>query len=123
MANPMNYALIPFEGSINPRYPQGFKFYLQETRYIEKETYKLDIKILNTRYILEKLLSIAKRDGWGRLEFMITTASGKNTIFWQVGHISTKDKKHNNGDTLERKELEIKHKPLYTPWKLIIYQT
>ena len=43
MTAPVNYMLIPFEGNINPGYPQGFKVYLQETKDIAKGADNLDI--------------------------------------------------------------------------------
>ena len=32
----VNYLISPFKGKINPGYPQGLKFYLQETKEIDK---------------------------------------------------------------------------------------
>ena len=49
----VNYVLSSFEGNIYPGYPTGLKLYLQATKYIDKETKKLDISITkpNTLYI------------------------------------------------------------------------
>ena len=38
-----NYALISFEGDINPGDPTGLKLYLQETNEMYKETDMIDI--------------------------------------------------------------------------------
>ena len=41
MAEPVvRFVLIPFEGSINPFYPQGIKLYIQSTKDIYKEADK-----------------------------------------------------------------------------------
>ena len=37
----VNYMLSSFEGNINPGYPLGLKFYLQETNEIDKEADKI----------------------------------------------------------------------------------
>ena len=39
----VNGVFSPFEGNINPGYPQKLTFYLQETKEIDKETDKLGI--------------------------------------------------------------------------------
>ena len=71
MTAPVNYMLIPFEGNINPGYPQGFKVYLQETKDIAKGADNLDIWILNAKDIIDHFISLANKYGWGCLLFMV----------------------------------------------------
>ena len=51
----VNYLIIPFEGNINPG-----EQYLQETRYTEKNTDKLDTSVSNAEYIINHFLNLAK---------------------------------------------------------------
>ena len=41
----VNYVVIPFEGNINPGHPTGLKIYFQETKEMDKETYKINILV------------------------------------------------------------------------------
>ena len=92
MAAPVvNYVLSPFEGNINPGYPQGLKLYLQETKDIDKESEKLDISVSNTKDVIYHFFSLANKYVWGNLAFMIYTGVGKNNIFSQVEHIQMVD--------------------------------
>ena len=70
----------PFEGNINSGYPTGLKLYLQETREIYKETYKLDISVSNAKDIIDHFLNLSNKYGWGCLAFMVGTSTGAKSI-------------------------------------------
>ena len=74
----VNYVLSPFEGNINPGYPTGIKIYLHAKNDIYKETDKLDISASNAKDIIDHLLSLANKYGWGQLSFMVGTDIGTN---------------------------------------------
>ena len=80
----VNYVLRPSKGNINPRNSQGLKIYLQEIRYTEKYTDKLDIAVSNPRDIVEHLLRLAIKYCWGRIAFMVQTSTVNKNIFHQV---------------------------------------
>ena len=83
----VNYVLIPFEGKINPGDPTGIKLHPQETKDIYKETEKLDISVSNAKDIIDHLLSLSKKYGWGRLSFMLGTSDVPRNIFRVVEYI------------------------------------
>ena len=61
MADPVvNHVLIPFEWKINTGYPQGIKLYIQAKKQIDKEAYKLDISVSNSKDIIYHFLSLSK---------------------------------------------------------------
>ena len=92
MADPVvNHVLIPFEWKINTGYPQGIKIYLQSAQQIDKEYYKLDISVSNTKDIIDHFISISNKYDWGCLELMIDNGAGANNIFWQVEKIQIAD--------------------------------
>ena len=80
----VNYVLSPIEGNINTGYPKGIKLYLQETKDIDNETYKLDISVSNAKDIIDHFFSLDKKYGWRRLEFMVGTGTSANNTFRQV---------------------------------------
>ena len=67
----VNYVLSPFEGNINTGYPTGLKIYLQATKYIDKETDKLDVSVSNVKDIVDNFISLANKYGLGFLVFMV----------------------------------------------------
>ena len=77
----VNYVLIPFEVAITAGYPMAIKLYLQASKYIYKETDKLDITVSNDKYIIDKFLSSAIKYGWGRHACMVGTATSTKNIF------------------------------------------
>ena len=60
MDDTINYVLSPFEEE-NPGYPTGIKIYLQATKEIDKEAYKLDGSVSNSKVIIDHFLSLAKK--------------------------------------------------------------
>ena len=94
MAYPVKYMLIPFKGNLNCLYPKGIKIYLQATKEIYKEAYKLDISVSNTKYIIDHFISLANKYGWGSLALMADTGAGANNIFPQVDQIHISDIHH-----------------------------
>ena len=87
MDAPVNHFLIPFEGIIHTKDPQGIKFYLQETNDIDKESDKFYIPVSNAKDIIDHFLSLAKKYGWGSLEFMVDTGAGAKKIFQAIEQI------------------------------------
>ena len=71
MAAPINYVLRTFEGNINTGYPTGLKIYPQATKYIDKESDKLDISVSNSNDIIYHFISLAEKYLWGCLAFMV----------------------------------------------------
>ena len=67
----VNSVLIPFEGNIYPGDPTGLKLYLQGTKKIDEETYKLYISVSNSKDIVDHFLSLANKYGLGRFAFMV----------------------------------------------------
>ena len=57
----LNDVLITFEGNINPGDLMGTKLYLQATKEIDKDTYKLDISISNVKDIVDQFLVLANK--------------------------------------------------------------
>ena len=74
----VNYVLMPFEGNINPGDPTGLKFYIQENKHIDKQTYKLDIPVSNSKDIVEHFIS------WKRISIMLVTFTVAKNIFRSV---------------------------------------
>ena len=82
MSDPVvKYVLSPFEGSINHGDTTGLKLYLQSTKGVYKANYKIYILVSNSKYIIDHLLSIALKCGWGRLAFMVGTNDVPRNIF------------------------------------------
>ena len=90
----VHYVISLFEGNTNPRGPKGIKLYFQTNKEIDKETDKLDISVSNTKNIVNYFLSLSKKYGWGRLAFMLGTASGANNIFREVEQIQLEEIKN-----------------------------
>ena len=83
----VNYVLSPFEGNINPWDPTDLKLYIQGTKQIDKETYKLYISVSNFKDIVDHFLSLDNKCGWGGLAFMVNTGADTNKIFRVVEQI------------------------------------
>ena len=83
----VNYALIPFEGNINPGDPKGIKLYIQAAKDIYKGTDKLYISVSNTKDILYHFLSLPNKYGCGCLTFLVGTATGARNTFRVVEQI------------------------------------
>ena len=83
----MNFVLSPFEGNINTVDSQGLNLYLQATKEIYKESYKIDIQFSNSEEIIDHFISLAHKYGWGRLSFLVRTGAGKKNILRHVGQI------------------------------------
>ena len=58
----VNHVIRPFEGTyiLDIGYTTGLKIYLQAKKEIDKETYKLDIPVSNSKDIIYHLLSLYK---------------------------------------------------------------
>ena len=87
----VNYVLRPFEGNINPGDPKAIKIYPQATKGIDKESYKLDISVSNSKEVIDQFLSLADKYVWGCLSFMLNTVTDANSIFKVVYQIQIAD--------------------------------
>ena len=47
----------------------------------------MDISVSNSKNVIDYFLSLAKKYGWGRLEFMVGTCDGTKDISRKVDHI------------------------------------
>ena len=95
MVDPVvNYVLSPFEGKIHPGYPQGIKHYIQAAKEIYKEYEKLDISVSNSKDIMDHFISLAKKNVWGRLVFMVETGTGAKNMFRKIEQIHISDMHH-----------------------------
>ena len=65
MADPLNYAIFPYEGNINTGDTLGLKLYLQAKNEIDKESAKLDISVSHSKYVIDHFSSLAHKYGWG----------------------------------------------------------
>ena len=57
----VNFVLISFEANIYPGDPIRIKLYLQATKEIDKDTYKIDISISNVKDIVDQFLVLANK--------------------------------------------------------------
>ena len=100
----VNCVLVPFEGEIKPVDPTGIKIYLQVTKEMEKETYKLNFSVSNSKYIIDHFLSIANKYCWGCLAFMVNTLQVQIIYLGWYSRFSLQICTYNHLDILECKE-------------------
>ena len=86
--------ILPFEGNINPVYPQGIRIYLQATKEIDKGYDKLDISVSNSKDIIDHFISLANKYGLWYLVLMVDNCVGAKNILWQVDNIKISDIHH-----------------------------
>ena len=70
---------------------QGVKLYPKAKKEMDKESDKLDVSVSNAEDIIDRFISLANKQVWGRLGFMVETGTGPNKLIRQVQQIHIAD--------------------------------